>query len=280
MPLNFELAGKSYEPIELTVTASQIAEYASASGDANEAHQPGPNQVASATFSVVPAFAELGRVVTDPELGVDNPLMIVHGEQEFRYTGPLRPDDKIVMTPVLERVEDKGSGAIFVVLVTATTQSGDHIVDQSSTIFVRGAGSGAKRERDGRAAEPERGAEVAAFTSHVDVGMPSRYAVASGDHNPVHLDDNVARAVGLPGVINHGLGTLSLVAGGLVGRLAAGDVGRLQHLKVRFTDMVFPGSDVTTTVWVGPDPGWYLFETTRRPDGSVVMAGEFTVGGD
>lgn len=39
-----------------------------------------------------------------------------------------------------------------------------------------------------------------------------RYAVASGDHNPIHQDEDVARAVGLPGVIAHGMYTMALVA--------------------------------------------------------------------
>lgn len=39
-----------------------------------------------------------------------------------------------------------------------------------------------------------------------------RYAAASGDHNPIHQDEEVARSVGLPGVIAHGMYTLALVA--------------------------------------------------------------------
>ena len=100
--------------------------------------------------------------------------------------------------------------------------------------------------------------------------MPQRYAPASGDHNPIHLDEGVAKAVGLPGRINHGLGTLSLVTGGLVELLAGGDPTTLGGLRVRFTDMVFPGSDLTTEAW--ESDGGYEFET-RRPDGSVVLAG-------
>jgi acyl dehydratase len=38
------------------------------------------------------------------------------------------------------------------------------------------------------------------------------YAVASGDHNPIHQDDEVARSVGLPGVIAHGMYTMALAA--------------------------------------------------------------------
>ncbi|NIR41053.1 MAG: dehydratase, partial [Actinobacteria bacterium] len=82
-------------------------------------------------------------------------------------------------------------------------------MDQYWTIFVRGAGSGTERTGGEKPAPPARGDVVATFTQHVPVEMPSAYAEASGDHNPIHLDDNVAKMVGLPGVINHGLGTLS-----------------------------------------------------------------------
>ncbi len=273
VPLNFDLAGKTYDPIESTVTGDQIAEYAAASGDDAAAYRPGPDQVAPPVFSVVPGFSEMGRVVGDPELGVDNPLMIVHGEQEFRYHRPIRPGDKLVLTPSLEAVEDKGKGATFVVKVAMTTPSGDAVVDQYATIFVRGAGSGTPRDPK-PAGDPEptaAGVPVVSFTRHVATDMPARYAAASGDHNPIHLDDNVAKMVGLPGVINHGLGTLSLVAGGLVAELAGGDPARLGRLQVRFTDMVFPGTDVSTDVW-DAGSGAHRFET-RRPDGTVVMAG-------
>ena len=39
-----------------------------------------------------------------------------------------------------------------------------------------------------------------------------RYAEASGDHNPIHQDDEIARSVGLPGVIAHGMYTMALAA--------------------------------------------------------------------
>jgi len=59
------------------------------------------------------------------------------------------------------------------------------------------------------------------------------YAEASGDHNPIHLDDAVAAAVGLPGVIAHGMLTM-----GHASRIictAVGGVENLRSLAVRFT---------------------------------------------
>jgi len=274
MPLNFSLGGKTYAPVEATITADEIEAYALASGDLNPRHRVGPDQVASPIFPVVPGFALIGTVTLDPELGVDNPLMIVHGEEEIIHHRPVRPGDVLVLSPSLDSVEDKGKGATFVAKVAATTPSGDAVNESYATIFVRGAGSGAERPPSTRPDPPARGDRVASFTSHVDVGMPTRYADASGDHNPIHVDPAVAAMVGLPGGINHGLGTLSLVTAGLTEHVAAGDPTRVTRIGVRFTDMVIPGSDLTTTVWAS-HPG-YVWETTR-PDGKVVMTGSLEV---
>src|SRR5256885_376394 len=69
------------------------------------------------------------------------------------------------------------------------------------------------------------------------------YAEASGDHNPIHLDDEFARSVGLPGVIAHGMLQLGLAA--RVAAEAAGGAGRLRRLPCRFAGMVRPGDTVT-----------------------------------
>ena len=69
------------------------------------------------------------------------------------------------------------------------------------------------------------------------------YAEASGDHNPIHLDDEFARSVGLPGVIAHGMLQMGIAA--TVAADAAGGAGRLRRMSVRFAGMVVPGDTVT-----------------------------------
>ncbi|HVC75824.1 MAG TPA: MaoC/PaaZ C-terminal domain-containing protein [Candidatus Micrarchaeaceae archaeon] len=71
------------------------------------------------------------------------------------------------------------------------------------------------------------------------------YAEASGDHNPIHLDDDFARSVGLPGVIAHGM--LQMGIAGTVAADAAGGGERLRRLVCRFAGMVVPGDAVTFT---------------------------------
>ena len=71
------------------------------------------------------------------------------------------------------------------------------------------------------------------------------YANASGDHNPIHLDDDFARSVGLPGVIAHGMLQMGILA--TVAADAAGGPDHLRRLYVRFAGMVVPGDTVTFT---------------------------------
>ncbi|HEV3234526.1 MAG TPA: MaoC/PaaZ C-terminal domain-containing protein [Candidatus Dormibacteraeota bacterium] len=69
------------------------------------------------------------------------------------------------------------------------------------------------------------------------------YADASGDQNPIHQDDEIARSVGLPGVIAHGMLNYGLLSRALTDWL--GDPARLRSLSVRFSNMVQPGDTVT-----------------------------------
>ena len=68
-----------------------------------------------------------------------------------------------------------------------------------------------------------------------------RYAGASGDFNPIHLDDEFARSVGLPGRILHGLWTMAQVA-------RAQEAGLdLQSLSVQFRGVGVPEQEITIT---------------------------------
>ncbi|GGF43459.1 MaoC family dehydratase [Marmoricola endophyticus] len=75
------------------------------------------------------------------------------------------------------------------------------------------------------------------------------YAAASGDDNPIHQDEEIARAVGLPGVIAHGMYTLALAARAV--QEWAGGPGRVEQVGAKFTKpVVVPAGDEGTTVRV------------------------------
>lgn len=83
------------------------------------------------------------------------------------------------------------------------------------------------------------------------------YAEASGDDNPLHLDDGFARSVGFPGVIAHGMFTMAHLASCLVAWV--GDAAALKRLRAQFRAPVFIGETIVATGTVRS-----LDEGTRR----------------
>jgi len=79
-----------------------------------------------------------------------------------------------------------------------------------------------------------------------DKYLPHRYAGASGDFNPIHIDDEFAKAVGLPRNILHGLYSMGLVARANTA-LADGDPRALKRLSVQMRGMGFPEQEIAVT---------------------------------
>ena len=68
------------------------------------------------------------------------------------------------------------------------------------------------------------------------------YAEAGGDHNPLHRDDDVARAAGFPGIIAHGMFTMGHMAAGVVSW--AGEEATIERLSAQFRAPVFMGDEI------------------------------------
>jgi len=79
-----------------------------------------------------------------------------------------------------------------------------------------------------------------------DKYLPHRYAGASGDFNPIHIDDEFAKMVGLPRNILHGLYSMGLVAKANAD-LADGDPRALKHLSVQMRGMGMPEQEIVVT---------------------------------
>ena len=92
-------------------------------------------------------------------------------------------------------------------------------------------------------AEPSQGDAIPELRVTPDKYLPHRYAGASGDFNPIHWNDEVARAVGLPGVIAHGMYSMAVATRMVTGWV--GDPAAIKRLKVRFSAMIEPGQTLT-----------------------------------
>jgi acyl dehydratase len=104
-----------------------------------------------------------------------------------------------------------------------------------------------------------------------DKYLPHRYAGASGDFNPIHIDPEFAKQVGLPGNILHGLYTMSQVARANV-QAAGGDPRKLKRLSVQFRGMGFPEQEISVTGEVKAErDGTVVIDTVAEQGGNQII---------
>ena len=104
-----------------------------------------------------------------------------------------------------------------------------------------------------------------------DKSLPHRYAGASGDFNPIHIDPEFAKHVGLPGNILHGLYTMAQVARANV-NAAGGDPRALKRLSVQFRGMGFPEQEINVTGSVKEErDGRVLVDTEAEQGGKRII---------
>ncbi|HEX2358299.1 MAG TPA: MaoC/PaaZ C-terminal domain-containing protein [Solirubrobacterales bacterium] len=104
-----------------------------------------------------------------------------------------------------------------------------------------------------------------------DKYLPHRYAGASGDFNPIHIDKEFATAVGLPSNILHGLWMMAQVARGNA-QLADGDPRALKRLSVQFRGMGFPEQELTVSGTIkSVDGGRVVVDTVAEQGGNQVI---------
>src|SRR5580704_2715195 len=99
----------------------------------------------------------------------------------------------------------------------------------------------------------ELGAELPELRVTPERWVTARYAGASGDFNPIHLDDEFARSVGLPGRILHGLYTMAQLARAQTE--AAGGPEHLKRLAVQFRGIAVPEHEITISSTVSGRDG-------------------------
>jgi acyl dehydratase len=97
-----------------------------------------------------------------------------------------------------------------------------------------------------------------------------RYAGASGDFNPIHIDDEFAKQVGLPGRILHGLWTMAQVARAQTD--AAGGPEKLKRLSVQFRGIGHPGEEIVVQGTVtGMNDGIATIESEAAQAGQRII---------
>jgi acyl dehydratase len=280
MPLNKALLGKRYPASTTEVTLDALQKYARAYNDDNPHYfdpaAPG-GIVAPPMFAVVVTWIPVIAAITDPELHADL-LRLLHSAQEMEFLAPIRPGDVITADARIASIEKSSGGETMTLWLEASNQKGTPVNHTAFTVFIRGrrepGGSGADSPRSS-GGEADRGELLMSVAQTIDPDQTFRYAEASGDRNPIHIDDNVAKMAGLSGIVVHGLCTMAFTSKVMIDHLCGGDPIRLKRLEAHFSRPVRPGETITTHIWrTGERNGYaaYGYET-RNVQGAAVIRG-------
>ncbi len=278
MGLNRDLLGKEYDPQAYVVSAEATTAYARAYNEDNprffEADRPS-GILAPPLFGAVASWLSLMTVVTDAELNVDV-LRLVHSRQDMRFFQPIIPGDTINSTAKIVAIEEQPGGESLAVDLHCCNQTGETVQRITFTAFIRGQG---RRPRTRAATDKNPASEPLHRVSQtIDADQTFRYAKASGDRNPIHIDEDIAKLAGLPGIIVHGLCTLAFASKAIIDSVCEKDPRRLKRLSAGFARPVLPSQTITTAIWPDANAGSYRYETVNPNGRAVIKPGYAEIG--
>jgi acyl dehydratase len=204
-------------------------------------------------LKTVPSMATvLARVPLLKDCGYDY-TKVVHGEQLLTLHRPLPPEGELVASARVTEAYDKGPGkgaVIYTETVVRSAADGQPMYTLMSSTFARGdggfggpAGSGPRPH-----AIPERKPDATTtLATRKDQALLYRL---NGDRNPLHADPDLAKRVGFPAPILHGLCTYGVACRAILQTVAAYDHARIRGFDVRFSAPVYPGEAIATDIWV------------------------------
>jgi acyl dehydratase len=218
--------------------------------------------------------------IFDPELGLAG-YRFVQRRQEFRWHEPVCAGDTIRTIARLTGAEDRDGARYRTFESESANQDGRLVLEGRYQGVVPALEPGPKRPRpDAPApAAPEDsgtghapGERIPLFRITPDRYAAQRYAGASGDFTPFHLDAELARAIGLPGIILHGLYTFGQLAHGLLEPFD-GDPRVLRALAARFRRPAVPEEELTVAgIVTGAGEGGVEVACTVEQGGREVIA--------
>ena len=267
-PAGFEVAGLGRPGDEhpYLVTEEALDAYAEATNDV-----PG-----GPVFAVVPAWpaiAPASKSVASDEAR----RYVVHYEQDIVLHRPLEAGMAVVSRATPVALLPRPNGTSLVIKTETRGEDGTLVNEQYVTEFFRGVET---TDSVGERAPDHRlqidGEPSAAVTYRVAEDQPVRYAAASGDDFAIHLDDDFARQVGLPGRIVHGLCTMAFAGRAVLESAGIEDPREVRRLAVRFSAPLYPGELLTTRVW-NVDAG-FGFESVNAQGTTVLKDGLLELG--
>jgi (3R)-3-hydroxyacyl-CoA dehydrogenase / 3a,7a,12a-trihydroxy-5b-cholest-24-enoyl-CoA hydratase / enoyl-CoA hydratase 2 len=267
MPINKNIINKKYPSTTHIISEQDSIFYALAYNEDNDAYfdKRKPGGIIVPPMYAVRYMGEcIENIIKDPETGI-NISMMVHHSQEFEWIRHVRAGDTIISAAQIKDILPGQFGEKMICSVSSTC-NGKPAVNSIWTFLDRSSPSPeAEKER------PKKYIYEPLFEQqmHVRNGQTYIYARASGDLNPIHIDEQKAIEAGLDGIILHGLCTMAFAHKACVDKLCGDsrDPVKIRKLSVQFARPVKPGDDITFKIYRNgsqPDGEYDIKAVNRR----------------
>ena len=256
MALNYDtLMGLKRTGDRFTYTDRETMLYALAIGMSRDPYDE--NELAytferSRLKTVASMATVLQRVPLLRDCGYDY-TKVVHGEQRLTLHKPLEPEGEVLVDSRVTEAYDKGAGkgaVIYTELAARSATDNSPLYTLVSTTFARGDGGFGGPAGSGPAPHeiPSRKPDLTAQSeTRIDQALLYRLC---GDRNPLHADPELAKRVGFPVPILHGLCTYGTTCRTILREVAKYDHTRIRSFDVRFSSPVYPGETIVTDMWI------------------------------
>lgn len=263
------------------LTAGEALAYAAATGDDNPCYQD--ERPVAPPMSIVVGTVGVGlRGLFENEEFIGSPdrfLRLVHTEEDIRWNAPVPVGVPQQITTTVLDIDDRSVGEILCCETVVCSEAGEVLATALTTTVIRDPKpradriAGARKPTEEPAALAAPDGQVLTAQWIVAGDQAERYAEASGDKNPIHLDDDIARQAGLKGRILHGLCTMAFAQRVLIERVAGGDPSRLKRLRVKFSRPVYLGDTLTCALQPVAIRGHYRVTVQNQGGKSVLRDG-------
>jgi len=204
-----------------------------------------------------------------------DPTQLLHGEQYLEILKPIPTSGKLINKGRVSDVLDKGKGVVFIMDVDSYDESGEKVLRNQSSVYVRGMGGYNGKRKSNVHIEPQdhpNRPPDASIREKTSVDQAAIYRL-SGDYNPLHIDPSFAAMGGFDKPILHGLCSFGYSGKHVLSQYCDNDPKKFKAIKVRFTKPVMPGETLQTDMW--KEGSRVYFQTSVVENGNVCLSGAY-----
>jgi acyl dehydratase len=280
MPLNSAIVGQTMPDVEMDITVRMILAYSAGIGEAaDEAYDDAsPGFVASPFFCVTPEW-QFVIAARNRSLGLspEEAIRGVHAGQATEFFGPIRAGTRVRVSGTIAAVRQTRAGALSTTRMDLSdARTGERLATTRSDGMYRGVSvSGGDRSIETSQADMSAFKADGGWTERaipLDRWFAHRYTECAAIWNPIHTEQKVALAAGLPGTIVHGTALWALAGTTIADAYASGRSSRFRSLAGRFSAMVEAGTPIVVRHARAADDA-VLFSVLNHRGEQAVSAG-------